>query len=121
MHGLRLTGGGMVLSLLILGSVEARPLHVAGSPPGPQIYLSGQNTQYVVRFDGPVDHRTSVLFITRGSVVVETLPPSHDTQTNVLAAAAPRLPAGQYVLHWVVRSFPDGEETDGSSGFAVPQ
>jgi len=40
---------------------------------------------------------------------------------NVLAAAAPRPPAGAYVLHWVVRSFPDGEETDGSSGFTVPQ
>jgi len=66
MRGFRLAGGGIALSLMMLGSVQARPLHVVGSPPGPQIYFAGQNAQYVVRFDGPVDHRTAVLFITRG-------------------------------------------------------
>lgn len=121
MHGLRLAGAGTALSLLLMGSVEARPLHVVGTPPGPQIYLTGSNAQYIVRFDGPVDHRSSVLFITRGTVVVETLPPSHSAEANVLAAAAPRLPAGDYMLHWVVRSLPDGEETDGASPFSMRQ
>lgn len=121
MYGLQVAGAAIALWLVVLNSAEARPLHVIGSPAAPKIYLAGPNAQYVVRFDGPVDHRSSVLFITRGSTVVETLPPSHDTEANVLAAAAPRLPAGDYVLHWVVRSFPDGEETAGSSGFTVPR
>lgn len=122
MYGPQLTGCAIILSLLIAGGgAEARPLHVVGSPPGAQIYFTGPNAQYVVRFDGPVDHRSSVLFITRGNTVIQTLPPSHDTEANVLAGAAPRPASGDYVLHWVVRSFPDGQETEGSSNFSVPK
>lgn len=121
MDGVRSVRVGMVLLMLMPATAGARPLHMVGSPPAPQIYMVGRNTQYVVRFDGPVDHNLSRLFITRGDQVIETLPPSHDAEVNVLAAGAPRLPAGAYVLHWVAKSLPDGEETDGSSQFSMPQ
>jgi len=64
--------------------------------------------QYVVRFDGPIDHRRSRLFITRAGSPVQELRPLLDAAPEVLFGSARRLPAGQYELHWEVRSLAGG-------------
>ena len=43
------------------GIAGARPMHVSTSTPSAQAVISGPHAAYVVRFDGPVNHRTSRL------------------------------------------------------------
>ena len=84
--------------------------------------MSGRNAQYSVRFDGPVDHRQSIIqiFDARGQAV-RTLRPRLDSAPDVLFASGPGLPEGDYQLRWIVRSLPDGEVTSGTVPFTVKQ
>jgi methionine-rich copper-binding protein CopC len=92
------------------------------SHPKAQEELDGSNAQYSVRFDGPVDHRQALLSITGADgKEVSTLHPLLDSAPNVLFASGPRLPGGNYQLHWVVRSIPDGDVTSGWVPFKVKQ
>jgi methionine-rich copper-binding protein CopC len=79
--------------------------------------VDGNNIQYVVRFDGLVDHPASRLWVTQGDRVVRTLRPLLDSAPTVLFASGSRLPPGDYQLHWSAKSVPDGELTDGSIEF----
>jgi methionine-rich copper-binding protein CopC len=81
--------------------------------------IGGQNEKYIVRFDGPVDHRASSLRILHDGHLIRTLHPSLSAAPEVLFASAPHLSAGDYELAWSARSMPDGEPTDGSSHFTV--
>ena len=54
---------------------EASPLDVRESYPAADMILDGRNAQYVVRFDGSVDHAASQLAITANGKIVETLVP----------------------------------------------
>ena len=47
------------LALLLMSSkqVPARTMHVLKSTPNAEAVMHGRNMQYIVRFDGPVDHR----------------------------------------------------------------
>jgi methionine-rich copper-binding protein CopC len=105
--------------LMFVPVVAARPMKMMESNPAAGTAVEGRNAQYFVRFDGPVDHRNSRLWITQGSRVVATLHPSLDAAPEVLFASNPRLPQGDYELHWGVRSMPDGDVTEGSVPFAV--
>lgn len=98
----------------------ARPMLMTESHPSAQETVDGQGTQYSVRFDGPVDHRQSLLSITGADgKAVGTMRPLLDSATNVLFATGPRLAEGDYQLHWVVRSIPDGQITSGYVPFKV--
>src|SRR4051794_2144039 len=48
-----------------LAPASARTMRVMESYPAAHAVLDARNAQYFVRFDGPVDHRISRLFITR--------------------------------------------------------
>jgi hypothetical protein len=50
--------GARVLAVLFVACwpAEARPLHVRDSTPAAETIVDGRNAQYVVRFDGWVDH-----------------------------------------------------------------
>jgi methionine-rich copper-binding protein CopC len=100
----------------------ARAMTMTQSHPAAQEMVDGQNAQYSVRFDGPVDHRQALLSITGSDgKTVSTLRPLLDSAPNVLFASGPRLGAGDYQLHWVVRSIPDGDITSGYVPFKVKQ
>jgi methionine-rich copper-binding protein CopC len=109
---------GITLLLLAHGA-WSRPMQMTDSFPAAQAIVDGNNAQYVVRFDGPVDHRASHLVITQGDRVVRNLTPLLDAAPNVLFASGPRLPAGDYQLRWSAKSMPDGDSTDGSIPFSV--
>ena len=81
--------------------------------------MHGRNAQYVVRFDGPVDHAQSRLEILRDGHVVQRLRPLLDSAADVLFASAPAPQPGRYMLHWIVKSVPDGGVTDGMIPFSV--
>ena len=89
------------------------------SHPAADGVVDGRPTGYFVRFDGPVDHYRSRLFITRGGQVVGSLDPRLDSEPNVLFARAPELEPGDYEFRWSVRSLRDGHVSDGFASFAV--
>jgi methionine-rich copper-binding protein CopC len=117
----RLSLGVPVVALLLTahGLAEARPLTVRESYPAAAMIMDGRNAQYIVRFDGLVDHRASRLDITANGKIVETLVPTVDSEPDALAASAPRLAPGDYQLRWHVKSTPDGDVSDGSIPFTV--
>jgi hypothetical protein len=88
----------------------ARPMRVVNSTPSAEAIMHGKNAQYVVRFDGPVDHEQSSLEILRDGQVVERLHPLLRSAPEVLFASAPALEPGRYVLHWSV--IPSGKNID---------
>jgi methionine-rich copper-binding protein CopC len=110
-----------VVGLLVglCGMSEARPLTVRQSYPAAEMIVDGRNTQYVLRFDGWVDHGASKLDVTANGQIVATLVPTGDSEPNVLASSSPLLAPGRYQLHWHVKSVPDGDFTDGSIPFTV--
>jgi methionine-rich copper-binding protein CopC len=92
------------------------------SHPAAQETVDGNNAQYSVRFDGPVDHREALLSITgTDGKNISTLRPLLDSAPNVLFASGPRLASGDYQLHWVVRSIPAGDISSGFVPFKVKQ
>ena len=113
------TGLSLAFLLLLLHAALATPVRMAESFPAARAVMDGLNAQYFVRFDGLVDHRASRLFITKGGQVVETLKPLLSAAPEVLFASAPRLPPGDYELHWSARSMADGTMTEGSIPFTV--
>jgi methionine-rich copper-binding protein CopC len=113
--------GFLVPALLvtICGLAEARPLHVRESYPAAEMILDGRNAQYIVRFDGWVDHAASRLDIIANGKIVETLVPTGDSEPDVLAASSSVLASGRYHLHWRAKSVPDGDFSDGLIAFTV--
>jgi methionine-rich copper-binding protein CopC len=107
----------VALLLLSLSGAAAKPVDVIEF----KVLAYDQTAQYVVRFDSPVDHQLSRLFITRGDRVVQTLRPRLRASPNVLAAFGPRLQPGDYELRWSARSVRDGSVTEGSTPFTVRQ
>jgi len=113
-------GAAAIATLLLAHEpADARPLHVRESYPKADAVFDGGNAQYIVRFDGLVDHRASKIELTEGGKIVEPLVPSGDSEPDVLAASAPTLPPGRYELHWQVKSVPDGDFSDGFISFTV--
>ena len=86
---LRLGSAMLVLLMMSITSASARPMHVLASTPAAEAIMHGRNAQYVVRFDGPVDHEQSRLEILRDGHVVERLNPVLDSAADVLFASAP--------------------------------
>jgi methionine-rich copper-binding protein CopC len=111
----------LVLLLMFTTPAPARPMHVLSSTPEAEAIMHGRNAQYVVRFDGPVDHAQSRLEILHDGHVVQRLDPLLDSAADVLFASAPAPEPGSYVLHWVVKSAPDEEDSDGLIAFSVVQ
>jgi methionine-rich copper-binding protein CopC len=118
-----LTSGCAILVLLLISTAcaQARPMHVLSSTPAAETIIHGRNAQYVVRFDGPVDHAQSRLEILRDGHVVQHLDPLLDSATDVLFASAPAPKPGRYVLHWIVKSVPDEGASEGMIPFSVAQ
>jgi methionine-rich copper-binding protein CopC len=112
-----------ILVLLISATdAPARPMHVMSSTPLAETIMHGRNEQYVVRFDGPVDHAQSRIEVLRDDGrVVRQLHPLLDSAADVLFASAPAPEPGHYVLHWSTKSLPDGEVSEGTIPFTVAQ
>lgn len=112
---------GIAVLLLLTPGAWSRPMHMVESFPAAQAIVDGNNFQYVVRFDGLVDHRASRMWITQGDHVVRTLTPLLNAAPTVLFASSARLPPGNYQLHWSAKSMPDGDLTNGSIEFTGGQ
>jgi len=119
MSNVLLSAGALIVMVTVCGVAEARPLNVRDSAPAAGAIFDDRNRQYVIRFDGSVDHRASRIEIIQEGKVVKQLVPSLDSEPDVLAASAPALPPGRYELHWRVHSLPEGDFSEGSIAFTV--
>jgi hypothetical protein len=79
--------GARVLIVMFVtnGLAQARPLSVRDSFPAAEAILDGRNAQYVIRFDGWVDHGASQMDVTENGKIVEPLVPTRDSEPDVLA------------------------------------
>jgi methionine-rich copper-binding protein CopC len=99
----------------------AATLHMLGSTPAANAIIHGRHAEYVIRFDGPVDHIASHMEIMRSGRVIQSLTPLADSAVDVLFASGESPPSGRYVLRWQARSIVDGTITEGSLPFFVAQ
>jgi methionine-rich copper-binding protein CopC len=72
-----------------------------------------------VRFDKPVDHIHSVIFIKRDGKVLQTLHPRFKTEPQVLFANATPLSPGNYTLAWSVITLEDKHVAEGEIPFTI--
>ena len=105
--------------LVTCGLAGARPLHVRNSLPAAETVVDGSNAQYMIRFDGWIDHAASRIDVTQEAKTVETLIPNEESEPDLLLASAPRLAPGRYQLHWRAKSVPDGDFSEGFIVFTV--
>ena len=111
--------GLLILLPSLLTGARAQDIRVLGSAPEASAVIDGRTSEFFVRFNVPIDHVHSMLFIMRGAIVVETLHPRLESAPEVLFARAPTLSPGDYVLHWSVRSMTGVDLTRGDIPFAV--
>ena len=102
-----------------LAPAWAEEVLVVQSTPAASAVIDGRSSAFLVRFDRPVDHVHSTLSITRDGKLVEQLQPRLDSAPEVLFARAPTLPAGDYKLHWSVRTMAGVDAVQGDIPFTV--
>jgi methionine-rich copper-binding protein CopC len=89
------------------------------SMPAANAHIGRKGSAFFVRFDRPVDHRKSALVIKQGDKVIERLHPRLESAPEVLFAAAPTLPPGDYKLHWAVITLQGTKAIEGDIPFKV--
>jgi methionine-rich copper-binding protein CopC len=97
----------------------AQDVHMMQSTPAASAVIDGRSTEFIVRFDKTVDQIHSLLTITSGGKVVETLHPRVGAAQNVLFARASTLAPGDYKLHWMVKSIAGADVAQGDIPFTV--
>lgn len=110
------------VSALVLGgagSAAAQVPRVVATMPADRAVLGNVSGEFYVRFDRPVDHIRSLMFIKQGDVVVRTLHPRFKTEPNVLFAMVIPLAPGPYTFAWSVRSLEGTDVLDGEVAFSV--
>ena len=101
-----------------LPQAQARALHLLEASPTAHAIIYGDHAEFVVRFDGPVDHVASRLEIVQSGRMIRALVPLVDSAVDVLFASGETPPAGNYLLRWRAVS-PDGEVSVGDIAFSV--
>jgi methionine-rich copper-binding protein CopC len=109
------------LELMLLGDDQARAalMHVMESQPAAEAVMDGGQTEFFIRFDGPVDHAASVLTVLQDGRVIQVLHPRLNSRPNTLYSGVSRLAPGAYVLHWMTRSMPDRDVSEGEISFSI--
>ena len=85
----------------------------------PRAVLTGRHAEYVIRFDGIVDHESSRIYIMQSGHVLQSLSPRGDSAPEVLFAGAEMPPPGDYQLQWQARSPGDTVISSGVIPFSV--
>jgi methionine-rich copper-binding protein CopC len=109
-----------VLASFAFGARADEALKVMQTQPAAQAVIEGKGEDFFVRFDKPIDHIRSQLFVKQGGKTVVTLQPRFKTAPDVLYARAPSLAPGNYSLLWSVRSLEGTEVVEGEVAFTVP-
>jgi methionine-rich copper-binding protein CopC len=106
--------------LAMLGAQQPTDdVNVTESEPKANARIGRRSSAFFVRFDRPVDHIKSTLVIKQGDTVIERLHPRLESSPQVLFAAAPTLPPGNYTLHWTVVTIQGTRAISGDIPFQV--
>lgn len=92
---------------------------VVDTMPADRAVLNNASGEFYVRFDRPVDHIRSLMFVKQAGVVVRTLHPRFKTEPDVLFAMALPLQSGAYTFHWSVRTLAGTEVIEGEVPFSI--
>jgi methionine-rich copper-binding protein CopC len=103
----------------VLAQQATGEVRVLESTPAANAHIGRKSSAFFVRFDRPVDHRKSTLVIKQGDKVIERLHPRLESAPEVLFAAAPTLPPGDYKLHWAVITLQGTKAIEGDIPFKV--
>jgi methionine-rich copper-binding protein CopC len=110
----------LAVPLAVAATTEASALRAVETVPvAESVIVRGSNSQYVVRFDKPIDHYAARMEIVQNGRVVERLQPLEDSAAETLFAEAPVLAPGQYELRWSATTGPAGETASGTVPFSV--
>ena len=113
-----LRGALLYFGLVLLAGRPGHAMEMLQSFPTARAVVTGHNAQYAVRFDTVVNHRISRLTITRQGQVAQNLQVILHSDPKSLTASAPRLPPGEYELHWSAVAM-SGETNEGAVSFTV--
>jgi methionine-rich copper-binding protein CopC len=102
-----------------VGGARADPLQVRDSIPALEGLVQGRHVQYIVRFNGLIDHSSSRIEITQSGRVVQSFPAFFDSAPDVLFASGEAPVPGRYILRWQARSSVDGTISSGEIPFSV--
>jgi hypothetical protein len=108
----------IVTAVLAPLAAEAAARQVRSSSPAAGATIQGHHAEYVVRFDGPVNHRSCRLLITQSGKLIQTLPLRLNSAPDTLFAQGEAPPPGNYTLHWETQST-DGDMSSGDIPFSV--
>jgi methionine-rich copper-binding protein CopC len=108
-----------MLAVGLCKPATAQDVSVLDSAPKAKAVIGEPGSSFFVRFDRPIDHIHSRLSIWRDGQLVEHLQPRLESSPDVLFARAPTLPAGEYMLHWTVRTMEDVKVMEGNIPFTV--
>ncbi len=112
--------------LLVLGLIaapfwparSAEPPSAVASHPVNGESLDERSEDFFVRFNAPVNHVTSRLFIAQSGTVIVTLSPRLDSAPDTLFARRGALSPGNYEMSWIAYSG-NGQRTGGIVPFSV--
>jgi methionine-rich copper-binding protein CopC len=105
--------------ILVSPAAVAEDLHIRASTPAAGAVLTGSHAEYVIRFDGLVDHESSRIYIVQSGRVVQSLIPRGDSAPEVLFAGGEMPAPGDYQLQWQARSPTDAVVSSGVIPFSV--
>jgi copper resistance protein C len=105
-------------AVLVPLAAGATPRQLRSSSPAAGATIQGHHAEYVVRFDGPVNHRSCRLLITQSGKVIQLLPLRLNSAPDTLFSQGEAPPPGNYILHWETQSM-DGEMSSGDIPFSV--
>lgn len=114
-----------VIALVFLFSVSLQShAQTAGKQSISPIRLEGvtineRATELLVRFDRPISHSLSSLWIVRDGKIVATAHPRLEAAPNVLFARIPTPAAGNYTVRWTVCPEGTNDRYDGEFDFRV--
>jgi hypothetical protein len=83
------------------------------------VTIGERGTEVLVRFDRPISHERSTLFLVRNGKVVETIHPRLEAAPTVLFARIQTPTPGAYVLRWTVCPQGSNDRYDGEFPLAV--
>ncbi|MBV8892005.1 MAG: copper resistance protein CopC [Acidobacteria bacterium] len=115
-------GLGVLLAVFMMTDVAgAASLKVRDSIPESDAVIRGNPVEYVIRFDGIIEHAFSRIDITQSGRVIQSFPVFLGSAPNVLFALGEAPAPGPYVLHWQAKSAIDGSISSGEIPFYVKQ
>ena len=84
----------LIVTFVTCVVAQARQLNVRDSFPAAEAILDGRNAQYIIRFDGWVDHGASQMDVTENGKIVERIVPTRDGEPDVLARVCSGIATG---------------------------